>query len=235
MSAIYIDKTYLEANPTWHEEDSPWKADQIARMLNSNNVKPATVAEIGCGAGGILAALRSKLPQGTNFKGYDIAPAALEKAKAKEQENLTFYNQDLLLACDTFDLLLIIDVIEHIPNYYSFAQSCRQKAKYKIYHIPLEINVQSVLRASFAFTLDSGRNEVGHLHFFTAESALMALKETGHKIIDVAYTNGGIALARFHPSLKRSIANVPRRMLSAVSTAWAARLLGGYSLLVLCE
>ena len=176
-----------------------------------------TVAEIGCGAGGILAALHRKLPGTTVFKGYEIAPAAFERAKAKEGERLCYYNQDLLSDDSSFDLLLVIDVLEHIPNYYAFAEGCRSKAKYKIYHIPLEISVQSVLRASFAFTLDSGRNGVGHLHFFTAESALMALKETGHRILDVAYTAGGVELAALHPSFKRRIANIPRRMVAAVS------------------
>jgi hypothetical protein len=235
MTSIYLDKTYLQANPSWHEEDSPWKAEKIAAMIQANGLVPATVAEIGCGAGGILAALHRKLPRTTVFNGYEIAPTAFERAKAKEGERLCYYNQDLLSDDSSFDLLLVIDVLEHIPNYYAFAEGCRSKAKYKIYHIPLEISVQSVLRASFAFTLDSGRNGVGHLHFFTAESALMALKETGHRILDVAYTAGGVELAALHPSFKRRIANIPRRMVAAVSPAWAARLLSGFSLLVLCE
>ena len=169
MTSIYLDQTYIDANPTWHEEDLPWKAKQIARMINANHLNPCTVAEIGCGVGGILAELYEKLPQGTIFKGYEIASAAFERAKPKERERLSYYNEDLLSNDNYFDLLLIIDVLEHIPNYYSFAEACRKKATYMIYHIPLEVTVQSVLRSSFAFTLDSGRNPVGHLHFFTAE------------------------------------------------------------------
>jgi 2-polyprenyl-3-methyl-5-hydroxy-6-metoxy-1,4-benzoquinol methylase len=235
MGSIYADETYLKANPTWHDEDSPWKASQIARLIKANNLQLATIAEIGCGAGGILANLYATLPDSIDFKGFEIALPAFQIAKPKERERLTFHHEDLLQNEATFDLLLIIDVLEHVPDYYGFAEKCRQKAKHKIYHIPLEINAQSVLRRSFAFTLDSGRNNVGHLHFFTAEFALMVLKETGHRIIATAFTDGGIALARLHPSFRRTIANIPRHLVSSMSTPWAARLLGGYSLLVLCE
>jgi hypothetical protein len=204
-------------------------------MIKANKLELSSVAEIGCGAGGILSAMHAQMPDNIEFSGYEIAPAAMALAKRKEKDRLSFHLDDLLQRPETFDILLIIDVLEHIPCHYSFANACRHKAKYKIYHIPLEINLLSVLRASFAFTLDSGRNEVGHLHFFTAEYALMALRETGPRIIDVAFTNGGIALGALDPSWRRTIANVPRRLVSAISPPWAARLLGGFSLLVLCE
>ncbi len=42
---------YLENNPSWHIEDSPWKARQILRMLKKNKISPGTVCEIGCSVG----------------------------------------------------------------------------------------------------------------------------------------------------------------------------------------
>lgn len=235
MNSIYTDNTYSDANPSWHEEDSPWKAEQISQIINKNKLALTTVAEIGCGVGEVLVQLKKKLTADISYTGWEIAPEAYERAKKKEGDGLAFRLDNLLHEPDFFDLLLVIDVIEHIPDHWNFAKSCKERAKYKIYHIPLEVNVQTVLRASFAFTLDSGRNNVGHLHFFTAESALMLLHETGHRIIDTAFTNGGVALANLHPSFKRTLANGPRRLVSTVSDAWAARLFGGYSLLVLCE
>ena len=50
---MYLDGTYLEHKPTWHVEDSPWKAKQIHTILSKNNIKPNTVCEVGCGAGEI--------------------------------------------------------------------------------------------------------------------------------------------------------------------------------------
>ena len=230
MKNIYTDQAYLDLNPAWHEEDSPWKAKQVLRMLGQHDLRLTSVAEVGCGVGGILACLHDALPEYT-FEGFDIAPEAIERAKKRESERLRFYDQDFIATAQNYDLLLIMDVVEHVPDYLGFMERCQAKARYKMYHIPLDIHVSSVTRAS----LLNARKTVGHIHYFTAESALASLTDTGHKIMDFAYTDGGLALSDLHPGLKRSIANIPRRLISMVSTPWAARLLGGYSLLVLAE
>jgi hypothetical protein len=77
-------------------------------------------------------------------------------------------------------------VFEHVPDYIGFLEKCKPLAKYKIYHIPLDIHVSSVLRGSFV----NARYSVGHLHYFSEESALATLKDTGHEIVDCFYTNG---------------------------------------------
>ncbi|HVB75218.1 MAG TPA: hypothetical protein VNE38_16830 [Ktedonobacteraceae bacterium] len=33
LEEVYTSGEYLEKNPTWHVEESPWKAKQIMRML----------------------------------------------------------------------------------------------------------------------------------------------------------------------------------------------------------
>jgi hypothetical protein len=103
--------------------------------------------------------------------------------------------------------------------------------KYKLYHIPLDINVSAVLRNS----LIRHRKTIGHIHYFTAESALATLQDTGHEIVDFAYTNGAIDLFKHHPLVKTAIANGPRWLCAKISTPLAARLLGGFSLLVLAK
>ena len=231
MSNIYTDGTYAEANPTWHQEDSPWKAGQILRLFKKHRLEPKSVAEIGCGAGGILRCLHDAIQSQTEFHGYDIASAPLELAKKAATDRLQFHNEDLLAAPATFDLLLVIDVIEHVPDYLGFLTRCRQKATLKIYHIPLEIHVSSTLRGTVA----GARKSVGHIHYFTAETALACLQDTGHRIVDVLYTPGALGLVRFHPRLKSRLANIPRRAVGLFSEKFSQRLFGGYSLLVLAE
>ncbi len=48
---LYKDGRYLELNPTWHVEDSPWKAKQIFEIIHRNRLQPKSICEIGCGAG----------------------------------------------------------------------------------------------------------------------------------------------------------------------------------------
>jgi SAM-dependent methyltransferase len=235
MKSIYTSGEYLESNRTWHVEDSAWKADQISGLLDKNNVHPRLVAEIGCGAGAILSELSQKagFSDGVRFKGYDISPQAIELANSRSSDRLTFFCEDMFLAAesDVLDVLLVIDVFEHVTDYMGFVSKCRLMATYKVYHIPLDIHVSSVLRN----TSDRTRQQLGHLHSFTASSAIATLRDTGHEIVDQYYTDGALGLFKQHPSIKRAMANIPRWLLSQFSVPFTARVLGGYSLLVLAK
>lgn len=234
MENIYNNGKYLEITKTWHSEDSFWKAKQIEGIISKNSIAPRSIAEIGCGSGSILDNL-TKNPdfQETSFEGYDISPQAIKIAKSLKNNRIKFYKDNLLSKENKsiFDVLLVIDVFEHVPGYINFIEKCRTKAKYKIYHIPLDIHVSAVLRNSFI----KNRYTIGHIHYFTADSAINTLQDTGHKIIDFTYTNGAFGLFKQHPTFKRAIANVPRWILSKINLPFTARLLGGYSLLVLTK
>ncbi len=235
MTSIYTSGEYLEFNPTWHSEDAPWKANQIYNLLRRNYVSPKLVAEVGCGAGAILSELSQKptLSNGVEFRGYDISPQAIKIARSRSADRITFFCEDLFSTqkAGVPDVLLVIDVFEHVPDYIGFIAKCRVAAKFKVYHIPLDIHASSVLRDTF----DSARQNLGHLHYFTASSAIATLKDTGHEIVEQCYTRGALGLFSQHPSIKRGLANIPRWLLSKVSVAFTARLLGGYSLLVLAR
>ncbi len=168
-----------------------------------------------------------------HFTGYDISPQAIDLAKRLNNKNIDFFCEDPLLENnrDYFDILLVIDVFEHIPDYMGFLAKCRAKAEYKIYHIPLDIHVSSVLRNAFI----GCRYTLGHLHYFTADSAIATLKDTGHEILDHVYTDAAFGLFGEHPSFKRAMANVLRWLFSKFSLSFTARILGGYSLLVLAR
>jgi hypothetical protein len=80
----------------------------------------------------------------------------------------------------------------------------------------------------------NNRQTVGHLHYFTADSAIATLKYTGHKIVDYFYTNWSSGVYAQH-QIKRVFANLPRWTISKFSMPFSAILLGGYSLLVLTK
>ena len=234
MSNMYTDGVYLENTSSWHTEDSPWKASQIIKMVERNNLKFKNVTEVGCGAGEILSQLSNSINDSTiKYTGYDISPQAIELAKRNESEQVKYIGQDILNEKNNeiYDLLLMLDVFEHVPDYMGFLKDCRHKAKYKIFHIPLDLHVSSVFRNAFI----KGRYSIGHIHYFTAESALATLNDTGYEIKDYFYTNAAIDLFKIHPSFKKALANLPRWMVSKFSTAYSARIFGGYSLLVLAE
>ena len=63
------------------------ESEKYPILLDRMRGSPATLCEIGCGAGAVLEALERKLPD-TNFVGYDIAPAAIELARERETPRL---------------------------------------------------------------------------------------------------------------------------------------------------
>lgn len=120
----------MELNPSWHAEDSPWKAEQIMRMLNRHPLELRSIAEVGCGVGGILVALHESFPPQTiEFHGFDIASEAITRAKEKQKDHLHFYATDIFKDGRHFDLLLVMDVIEHVPDYLGFLESCQQNVE----------------------------------------------------------------------------------------------------------
>jgi hypothetical protein len=125
---------------------------------------------------------------------------------------------------------MAIDVFEHVEDYFGFLRKLRAKAEYKIFHIPLDLSVQSILRAS---PILKARRLVGHIHYFTKETALEALKDTGYKVLDYSYTGGTIELP--NRGWKANLLKLPRRLAYALHGDMAVRVLGGYSLLVLAQ
>jgi hypothetical protein len=228
LKDIYLNQKYLDQNPTWHTEDSPWKAKQIQKILSQNKIIPQTVAEVGCGAGEILKNL-SSIYETTQFFGYELSPQAFELCQAIANDQIKYFMLNLLDLDLYFDVLLCIDVFEHVEDYMGFLRGLRQKSTYQVFHIPLEITISAILRN----TMISSRDSVGHLHYFTKETALAALKDSGYEIIDFFYTPSFDDLPS--KTLKSKMAKIPRKLLYTLSPELMVKLLGGCSLIVLCK
>jgi len=228
---IYRSGEYLKKNPTWHGEDSSWKAKHILKIINDNNLRINSICEVGCGSGQILKELYKVMAENVYFIGYEISPYAFKLCQQWENERVQFFLKDLLEEKEVFfDLILAIDVFEHIEDYLGFLKKLHSKGRYKIFHIPLDLSVQSVIRSS---PIIKCRYDVGHLHYFTKELALATLADTGYKIIDYFYTASSIELPP--KSLISSIARLPRKLMFMINKDFSARILGGFSLMVLTK
>jgi cyclopropane fatty-acyl-phospholipid synthase-like methyltransferase len=225
---MYTEGEYLKRNPMWHTEDSPWKAEQILKVIQRNNLHPKSICEIGCGAGEILHQLYRQMPAAATFAGYEISPQAFERCQLRAKSRLRFYLTDWTQDPNVFDVVLIVDVLEHVEDYLGFLKEVRKKGGYKIFHIPLDLSAQTVLRSS---PILRKRQEVGHLHYFTEATALATLKDTGYVIKDSFYAADSV---KFRPkSFKSLVARLARKVLYGLNNNFTVRLLGGYSLWVL--
>ena len=108
LDELYTSGVYLEKNPSWHVEESPWKAKHVIHMMRQNHILPEKICEVGCGAGEVLKQLQEKMDKDCTFWGYDISPQAFELARSRANERLHFKLADIRQERDIlFDLILV--------------------------------------------------------------------------------------------------------------------------------
>ncbi len=230
---MYTTGEYFEKNPSWHQTDSAWKALKVKEILERNRIDFSNIADLGCGAGGVLRSLCDVWPATLQAYGYDISPDAIQLAKRLDQKKQIIYECCNLLEKETemFDVLLLIDVFEHIENYLDFLRQIKRKAKYFIFHIPLDMHIQGLIRDKQVLL----REQVGHLHYFSKETAFSTLRDTGFHVIDWSYTKEALEKPKHELSWVRRISNLPRQLMFSPFPDLTVKIFGGFSLIVLAE
>ncbi len=227
VASIYLDGTYAGHNQQFGDDNASWKAGFIQALLADRGVRPETVCEVGCGGGGILVELAERLPEARELVGFEPMPEAFAQAEGRTSERLRFVNGSYEEhRGDPFDLALCIDVFEHVEDCFEFLRGMRPLAKQFVFHIPLDMNTQMVLRGKPIMHV---RNSVGHIHYFSKDTAIATLEDTGYEVLEHRYVAGANERST---RLKSRLLRLPRSVLFRLSNDFAARLLGGYSLLV---
>ena len=226
----YTDGSYLSMNPDWDRGDAAWKAELAFKLIKAYELYPQSICEVGCGSGDILRKL-SELCPSVGMVGYDVSPQLQEFWRQEKIKNIEYHLADFHIKNSTyFDILLMLDVFEHVRDPFTFLEESVGHAKKFIFHIPLDLSAVAVTRAG---PLLSVRRNVGHLHFYTKDLALETLKECGYHVIEWQYT--GAATSKPNRAIKTRLAQIPRIAASLISKDWAVRLLGGETLIVLAE
>ena len=126
------------------------------------------------------------------------------------------------------DVLLYFE--RQVPNgSVSFLRDLKPKSRYKLFHIPLEVSVQGVLRGKIFL---KNRDVHGHLHYFTKETALRTLEDVGYEVLDYSYSPEYELSTTL---VKTNLMKLPRKAIFALNKDWAVRILGGARLLVLTQ
>ena len=236
---IYTTGAYVRENPTWHVEDSVWKAEQIMRVLDiSPGTRPLRICDIGCGVGGVVAALDDMLTArgvSAEFVGYDIAPVAIERAKALWHDRMqcVFECRDVLTVDRLdYDLCLLIDILEHIEDPAAFVRALHARGitEYVI-HLPLESNWLSVLRGR----TDPLSSKVGHLRFYGVNSALTLFEQAGLNVMKWVFTPELDLDIKLHRTPLSVLGYLPRKLLCCMSPRLAARAIGGLAMMAQCR
>jgi len=182
---IYNDGTYVRNNPSLHEEDSEYKFFYIKQLLDEIRCKNDRIKILDVGGGGGNLGLmvcryfleRKITPELTAL---DQSLEMLSIQKARNPYITRTVNAPLQsLMGDKYDLVLMIDVIEHIQDREQAAQQLDALSKNVIYNIPTEINLADLMRNIYV----KGKYyhwqtaALGHIHFFSARSALAFIRK----------------------------------------------------------
>jgi 2-polyprenyl-3-methyl-5-hydroxy-6-metoxy-1,4-benzoquinol methylase len=101
---VDYEKEYLIA-----EQTHPWfvRRRELIYQLVSNLPKNARILEVGCGSGINLLMLQNK--------GFTDLTGVEPSAGMKQNIGIPIFN-NLDQICSSFDVILLLDVLEHIPN-----------------------------------------------------------------------------------------------------------------------
>ena len=225
----YQDGSYLSRTGDWHEGDAAWKARHVHSAIAAAGLTPQRVADVGCGTGGVLAQLQAMLPPGTQLTGYELSDSAFPLAEARANAHLRFVHGSPIGSGEVHDLMLAMDVFEHVPDYLGFLAELRETARRFVFHVPLDLSVKGLLTGLPLYR----RRSVGHLHYFTTETARATLEESGYRILHAFHTH---AVMQPPPTgWKAKLRTAPDRLLFRASPERCATWLGGCSWLVLAE
>lgn len=225
----YNNGDYLSKNSNWHQEDSPYKSKLVIQMLTKNKVDFKSCADVGCGAG-LVTEILAKYYNDKEFFGFDLSQDAQSFWKDKKKtKNILFKKQDILLHSNIFDLVICLDVFEHIPNYYQFLSDLKSRSNFFIFNIPLDMSVIKLITPG----LKIAREKVGHIHYFNKYTALKTLEDCGYEVLDCKLC-APFKTNKPRNNLQRIM--LPIRLLSLIfGDQISSTLFGGYSLMVFAK
>lgn len=218
MNDIYRDGTYARNNPSLHEEDSAYKFRYIRQLLEQIDLGDVVrILDVGGGAGVVAALTCNYLDsQGIRVEchAYDLSPEMLLAQRANNPY-VTLATSDFedIRAAGGYDLVFLVDVIEHIPDNGRMADEIDRLARFLVYNIPTERNVLDWLRNKYM----GGRYyagqaaSLGHIHFFSAASA-RAFVRAHHRLRRWVFPDFcGHVMTAPHPDYVRQRESKPRR------------------------
>jgi SAM-dependent methyltransferase len=226
LQAMRYEEDYASNNPQWHLEDAEDKVGDVLTAIARAQLTIHSICDIGCGVGEVLAQLHRRL-QTERTVGYDVSHYAIELAKQREGPGLTFLAADASSDSETFDVMLLLDVLEHVPDPVGFLKSVRHKAPTAIINLPLELSALKVLSGD---SLARGRRALGHLHYFNERLAFEMLREAGFEVRDSWFSPPGTG--RAVPDVKRRALRFGQRIATRANPSVAARTIGGSSLMM---
>jgi SAM-dependent methyltransferase len=161
-----------------------WKTEQLVKLIPAD-LTFNSILEIGCALGILLNNISERLTI-KRIYGLDISSKNIELAKTLYPESIFFQGtvEDLKVLISNgqvfpvFDLVLLSDVVEHIPDDLKFLKSVKEISTYVMINLPLEKCFKNRHR-------NYGEDDPsGHLRCYDLGMALSLIDQAGFNIIN---------------------------------------------------
>jgi SAM-dependent methyltransferase len=217
--------------------DASYKIVELQKLLESSkqfsSLFPLSrVADVGCGSGHTTFLLQTMCSQNaygdgdTYVEGYDVHPELLNY---QGSANVKFIHGDFsALDMPIFDLVVLFDVIEHVPAPVEFLRQVASRARFVALHIPLDDSFFSWFRH---LPLENLRNP-GHLLVMDPPAALNIIAMAGLRTLLFRYSPVFQAPSG-STSMAQKFLNPLRSLLYRFNPYLLQKTLGGISLMVL--
>lgn len=236
------DGSYWDVHDDFHLPDVVFKVDTIWPLIEGlefdsagENAQGISFCDVGCGAGGELSLIADRLGaihQVSRACGYDISSRAIETARS----NVPRLEFNIGSSADVppgWDLIISCDVFEHVDDDLGFLRALNGKAKYYVFHIPLDICAEHVVRQQY---IAPKFRETGHIHQYCKGTALETLRASGFNVLQWRYGDKWPhQKRRGRISLKTQILRSWERVLYRVWPDLKVAMVGGASIAVLAS
>ncbi|EKD42975.1 MAG: hypothetical protein ACD_72C00515G0005 [uncultured bacterium] len=170
-----------------------FRLQNILAAIDSLPNKNVKILEIGCGGGQFIRAVKYYRPD-TICHGCDISQVALEKARAlKDGVNYDLCGDKLTYADQSFDLVLILDVLEHVESPEAMVSEVKRVLKSNglfFTFIPCEGDYTNFIfwLQKFGLLKNITRQCAGHINQWSRKKWITLIESLGLKKVKVNYS-----------------------------------------------
>jgi SAM-dependent methyltransferase len=178
-------QTDLEKEAEWLKYGAVEKVNSIQELLKRNRIKPKSIIELGCGVGAVITECQRR-NLATRYTGVEYSSEALDYLR-RNSEGIESIQGDITAGdfhiSDTFDVLLLSHVLEHLeePGIFLCAMKNSLKFSCALIEVPLEDllfnRIKSLIR-------DRKIDKAGHVQFFTVRTFEDLLNSNGFRVVD---------------------------------------------------
>lgn len=191
--SVLEDVDYSQLYDTHNEyvsrrDEASWEAQQIVLECREfklphllavvpDDYRIASLIEIGCATGDLLAAFPDSAPDGRYIEkyGFDVSPLNIEVAR-KRYQHISF-SIDAFDNQPVADVVVLSDVLEHVPDDKDFLRRASRVGRLILINVPLEDNWINRNR------IYGVHDPSGHLRAYSLSSANQLLEDAGLNVL----------------------------------------------------